>query len=392
MDNEQLTSRLDWLDDERRKDKAHISELIKKLGRLELALEKSDKKIIEVGRNINKFEIKLEETKEFKPLLRTHKVELKKEVDTIFKTLVRREWEEKKLFSSDIKNVKNSIDKLRKKIDSFNGIWDETKNLNDADDKVYKQLNLLDQKIREFADHDVERIQTIKLFEEDRRKDNLKVVDLVGEISAVRKKFDEYSTRIDLNLENQKRAEIKIDEVVKVERDRVQGQRDFIENIERKMITREREWGHWEEKFADFQSQISSIDPFIEKITVAEIDVRKAQASFDDITEKINRRINEITEMQRLGDERFRNEWATFRSSDHKRWTNYSMAQDEKQRESERLMKKTDNVISDLVESLDDIKEIQKFLLEQSEKNIKSLLDSYGEMFSESERFGKSLD
>jgi chromosome segregation ATPase len=392
MDNEQITSRIEWLDDERRKDKTHIAELIKKVSRLESAIEKSDKSVKAVSRDIGNFEIKLEKAKEFPSFLNAHKEELKKEVDTISKTLVRREREEKKLFDTDISRANISIDKLKVKLEEIKDLKSEIMILKEGEGQVKKMVNDLDQKIREFADHDVERGQTIKLMEEDRRKDNLRVIDLTGEISAVRKKIDEYSTHIEINLENQKRSENKIDEVVKVERERVHEQREFTENIDRQMVNRSREWKQWENKFDDFETQISSIDVFVEKITLAERDVRKAQQSFEEITEKIDRRINEITEMQRLGEERFRNEWATFRASDHKRWTNYAMAQEEKQRESARLIEKSGKSISGLIDDLDDIKEIQKFLLEQTDKNLKALLDSIGEMSSESERFLKGLE
>jgi len=392
MDNEQIKSRIEWLDDERRKDKVHIAELIKKIDRLESALEKSENNIKDVSRNISSMEIKIEKNKEFEPLLNSHKKEMKKEIDSLSKTMVRREREEKKMFDADIKRVTTSIDKLKPKLAEIKDLKSEISSLQNGEKQINKTLNDFDQRVREFADHDVEREQTIKLIEEDRRKDNLKVIDLTGEISAVRKKIDDYSTRIELNQESHKRTEKKINELEKSEREKEHVLREFTEKIDRQMVNRTREWKQWEERFDEFESQISSIDPFIEKITLAERDVRKAQQSFDEITEKINRRINEITEMQRLGEERFRNEWATFRASDHKRWTNYSMAQEEKQRESIRLIEKMEKTNAKLINELDDMKEIQKHLLENSEKSSQRLLDVLGDMAAESERFRKSLD
>ncbi len=392
MDNEQITSRIEWLDGERRKDKAHIAELIKKIDRLETALEKSDKNIKGVGRDISALKVKIEKANEFGSLLNSHKKEMKKEVDSLSKTMIRREREEKKLFDADIKRIMDSIDKTKTKLDEINKIKTDISSLESDDKQINKQIIDLDQKIRVLADHDVENGQLIKLMEEDRRKDNLRVIDLTGEISSVRKKIDDYSTRIDLYVDNQKRVDTKIDEVVKVEREREKAQMEFTENVDRQMVNRTREWKLWEKRFDDFETQISSIDPFIEKISLAERDVRKAQQAFDEITEKINRRINEITEMQRLGEERFRNEWATFRSSDHKRWTNYAMAQEEKQRESSRLIEKMEKSTSKLRDELEDIKEIQKHLLTQSEKSAQKLLDTVSEIAAESERFKKSLD
>ena len=392
MDNEQIKSRLDWLDEERRKDKVHIAELIKKVNRLESTLGKNEKSIKDVGRNMSSFEIKLEKIKELKPMLDEHKKTLKNEVNTLSKTMIRREREERKLVDRDIKRIDKSIEQVKKKQEEISVLKADMTILEAEDQKVAKRLYEMDQKLREFADHDVENTQTIKLYEEDRRKDNLKVIDLTGEISAVRKRIDEYSTRSDLNLENQKRTEKKIDEVVKVSGAQEQAQRDFIENVERQMVNQKRELRQWEMRFEEFEGQISTIDPFIEKITLAEKDVRKAQQSFEDIMEKIERRINEITEMQRLGEERFRNEWATFRASDHKRWTNYSMAEEEKQRESTRLIGKIEKTTSNLIDDFEELKEIQKFLLAQSESRAQKLFELVGEMAADSERFRKGLE
>jgi hypothetical protein len=60
---------------------------------------------------------------------------------------------------------------------------------------------------------------------------------------------------------------------------------------------------------------------------------KRAQESYIELNQKLERRINEITEMQRLGDERSRQEWAAFKAEDQKRWTSYTLSQDESIRE-----------------------------------------------------------
>ena len=59
-------------------------------------------------------------------------------------------------------------------------------------------------------------------------------------------------------------------------------------------------------------------DPALEETQRA---VKRSQDSFDDINRRLERRINEITEIQRLAEDRFRQEWVTFRADDQKRWT-----------------------------------------------------------------------
>ena len=56
---------------------------------------------------------------------------------------------------------------------------------------------------------------------------------------------------------------------------------------------------------------------------------KRAQESYEEIVQKFERRINEITEMQRLAEDRFRQEWVTFKADDQKRWTSFTLSQDE---------------------------------------------------------------
>jgi hypothetical protein len=68
--------------------------------------------------------------------------------------------------------------------------------------------------------------------------------------------------------------------------------------------------------------------------------VKRSQDSFDEITQKFERRINEITEMSRINEDRFRQEWGGFKNDDQKRWTNYSLSQEEQFREIQRQLEK----------------------------------------------------
>lgn len=54
-----------------------------------------------------------------------------------------------------------------------------------------------------------------------------------------------------------------------------------------------------------------------------------AVANVDEVTQRSERRINEISEMQRLSDERSPVKNGTPESDDVKRWSNYLLAQEE---------------------------------------------------------------
>ncbi len=61
--------------------------------------------------------------------------------------------------------------------------------------------------------------------------------------------------------------------------------------------------------------------------------VKKTKEQLDESTQRIDRRVNEITEMHRLNEDHFRQEWTTYKADDHKRWANYNLVQEETQKE-----------------------------------------------------------
>jgi len=89
---------------------------------------------------------------------------------------------------------------------------------------------------------------------------------------------------------------------------------------------------------------------------------KRAQETYEEITQKYERRINEITEMQRLAEDRFRQEWVTFRADDQKRWTSYTLTQDEAHKDTRSDLKKLEERLT----TIEDISQTQQDVLQQT--------------------------
>jgi SMC interacting uncharacterized protein involved in chromosome segregation len=86
--------------------------------------------------------------------------------------------------------------------------------------------------------------------------------------------------------------------------------------------------------------------------------------------QRVERRINEVAEIQRLAEERFRQEWTTFKADDQKRWTNYTLSLDEQRSEISRRFER----ISERVTYIEDsIQEIQDTIVQLNDLNAKSI-------------------
>ncbi len=113
------------------------------------------------------------------------------------------------------------------------------------------------------------------------------------------------------------------------ESDRRQAQIGFIEQQSLAQVDRDRGWKEIQTRFETFLRQTTNLDQQLLALEETQRSVRRSQDAFDDMNTRLERRINEITEIQRLAEDRFRQEWVTFKADDQKRWTNYSLTQDE---------------------------------------------------------------
>ena len=116
-------------------------------------------------------------------------------------------------------------------------------------------------------------------------------------------------------------------------------------------VERDRTWKEWQVRFEQIERSGTTLDTQLQSMDNTMRALKRSQDSFDEITQRFERRINEITEMQRLADERFRQEWVTFKADDQKRWTNYTLNQDEVHRESTRQFEKLVGRVTSLEDS-----------------------------------------
>ena len=66
-------------------------------------------------------------------------------------------------------------------------------------------------------------------------------------------------------------------------------------------------------------------------------EVKRIAEGFKQTIEVIERRINEATEIQRLAEERFRQDWAAFLADEQKHWATHLLLREEQWREHDRL-------------------------------------------------------
>lgn len=390
MEIDQLEKQVEWLDKERRADKKTITSLKKKVASLEKLLDKSNEFATRLSSDMNRMEVMMTKLDRYDQALESHRTKVKEELDSYDKRAKRREKDARKRQSDVVDDLAKTLSEFQAKFNTFSNVREELIVRKEDEDKRTKLIGELKKKVDQVDASESERVMTFTQLEEDRRQDKKRIADLQAEMTALRKRTDEHRGRLDLVTEGQKRSDARLNEAMAVDGGaRGGGNSEHIEKIAQDWAEREKIWKEWSKKIEAVDVTSDSFSQTMISIHEADLAINQAQREFETITEQLNRRIHEITEMQRLGEERFRQEWSTFKSDDQKRWTNYSLTQEELQKEMNRRIESLIDRTTNLEENSQDLQDAVQLLSEHAGKLLQSIAAGARDWMAESDRFGR---
>lgn len=386
MEFEQIIKRLDWLDEEHRKDKAALEALTEKLAKAEGDVKVAHKKIKELSTQLPPLNTLAPRIDQFNDVLAQQRKDILKYVDEMDGKDVGKLPEAEKRLQLQIDLLNKNILELRKYKDGIAEIKRELKNGAEEEIRHDKQIAAWEVRLEEVK-RTVNEVQMLqKAAEGPRRQDSKRLADLQGEISAARKRMEEVREKNELFNDSIRRLETRLNELLVSEAERRQAQTNFIESQSILHVERERAWKEWEGGLEAMRKETGVMDRHLQEWDVAQRAVKRAQETYEEIVQKFERRINEISEMQRLAEDRFRQELVSFKADDQKRWTSYTISQDEGQKDALSGLSRLEERLT----ALEDLTQTQQDVIQQTkdanEQLFQGLLAQIHEFLSTNER------
>ncbi|HVN53423.1 MAG TPA: hypothetical protein VMT46_03760 [Anaerolineaceae bacterium] len=391
MDQEQIIKRLEWLDEERRKDKLIIATLEERLANLEGSLSPVHQQIREVTGEVTRAFSILARLDQFEASLAQVRVEFNRSLEGIEKMRSDHEREYEKMRRVEVEGLNKAIADVRKGQESIPDMRKSIQARMEEEFRLGRLIEELENRLVEYHHSDEEYKRSLKLIDEGRRQDNKRLVDIQGEVAALRKRADEQRGKVDLTADNLRKLEVRLSELLSAENERRQAQASFLEKQALIQVERDRTWRDWSARFESIEKEALGLDAQLQALDATHRSVKRSQESLDDVIQRIERRINEITEMQRLAEDRFRQDWTTFKADDQKRWTNYALAQEEQGREVNRQFEKLTERIVFFEDVSQELQDQLHVATEETEKRLQGLLGLAHEWMAAYERaFGRA--
>ncbi len=389
LDIEQLEKRLAWLDNERRNDKTVIASLQSKLDNYETENSSLRKRLGDMESEITRLNTLMARLEQFEVSISALRTDANKKIDDI-----KGDFQEKFIVTGknqqQIQDVQSDVVTLRKHLAEFDGLAEAIEDRKDEDIRLARLIEEVKSQVHEIGHIDEDYKRNFRMIEENRRQDVKRLTDIQGEVSAIRKRQDEIRGKQDLVGDTVRKFEGRIKNLLDAESERLEEQTAFIEKINVMQIDRDRMFKQWVERFNEIEKATDGLEEEIAKLDDTHNSVKKSQAGLDEVTQRFDRRVNEITEIQRLNEDRFRQEWTTFKSDDQKRWANYTLAQEEQNREMTRELEtlteeiaSMETMIRNLQDSLQQVGREEIKYLQGLLKTTRESIENYNRIFKD---------
>jgi len=386
MDFEQIVKRLQWLDEEHRKDKAAIIALEERIASYEGNIETVKQQIKPLDKQIASALSTTARIDQFDVIVANQREEMKKALDEIEKRFQKREQEIIKQYQKSLEPFHKEIDELKQGLTEIPPLKRDIKARILEETRLHQEIKDVKPPIDEVVRvvEDVSRTQ--RAYEENRKQDLKRVADLQGDLVSLRAHIDAARSKADLTADSFRNLDNRIKELMVSESERKAAQSNFIEKQTVAQIDREHAYKEWRDKFNEFQKQVSFLDTQTVALDDALRSAKKAQETYNELNTKLERRINEVTEMQRLAEDRLRQEWVSFKADDQKRWTGYTLSQDEGSKDLRRVLQKLEERIPPLAESIQTIQDQMHQTTDATEQQLQELMNVAHEWLSAYER------
>jgi chromosome segregation ATPase len=387
MEFEQIVKRLEFLDKQQRENKEALAALSERLNSFETSVNAVSKQIKTLSKQITDMTPITRRVDQYEAMLGKQRTDIIKLIEENDKTHTRVEKELTKQHQPELAEINKTLIQL--KTTSTTAIQEIKKQLKERTDEIQRMLtnvsdfkSHVDQATR--SNEDV--LHALKAMEETRKNDLKHITDIQGELVAIRKRVDENRDKYTMTADSMRNVENRFKDLLASEQERKQAQAAFFEQQAMAQLDRDRAWKEWKERSESFQKESVNLDSQIQKLDEALRGAKKAQDTYLELNTKLERRINEVTEMQRLAEDRLRQEWISFKVDDQKRWTGYSLSNEESFRDIRKDLKKTEERIAPLNDATQVLQDQMHQVTDATEKELQEIMNVVHEWMTSYQR------
>ena len=328
MDTDQLSQMVTWLDEEHRCGRGDIS-------KLQQRIDSQATEIVEQARRIQELEGLLASTQA--QLVRFSQVDqamqqLKNELVLMLQRQEEQrladQRESERLRGAERESAARGLSEVRKELPRFSRIEEELQQRKAEDQRLSEIVMAVRQQVNNINKDIDERTRSLPFIMEQRTQDNKRIAQLQQETVELFKRSETVSGKLpslEASIQRVERGVAAVQPVPDQMRNEVA---NFMEAQKLMDVERGRQLANWQQEFeqqreliAEQQKRLQGFDSHIN-------DSKRILQSLQGFEESIRREQHQVSELQRLAEERQRKELDEFLAEDEKRWKKQTLEWD----------------------------------------------------------------
>lgn len=329
MDLNQAARMIEWLDEERRNDKATIATLEERLAQQQGIIDTFQRRLNSVESDQTVMRNQFVPSTRENEILEQVRREMRQLLENAESKRLTAEREAERRAGLERQSLSRPVQEMAEKLSRLEKTTTEVPVMQLERERLATTIATLQQRVDDVIKKMEEPDRQLAFLQEQRRQDVRRISELESEIPELQKQLDNVRPKMtlleDLSLRNERRVQETRDGE-RTRRDQIQ---QFIDQQVLQLQQRDQQIDQLLKRFGEQESAMESNFERFEAWSETHRSMKQIVDDFQRIADRLERRINEVAEMQRLSEERFRQEWNDWRSDDQKRWKQFTLANDE---------------------------------------------------------------
>ena len=348
MDLTQLTKLVQYIDEERRKDRALIAQLQERVDGLSREAEARARYAQLLEATLNELKLQAMRAMGWTSATEQLRQEFSQLVERIEDQRAKAERELVRTRQIEIESIVRQLNELKKEVKPYAGYAEQIEARKAEEGRLAEMIGRLQVQVVEMDRRSSQPVAQISFLEEQRRQDARRLGVLEQELLDLKKKIEQFPPKLLLLDEAIRRKQTEIEEAAKM----LEAQSQLIETQRVADIRRERQFAEYAELIERLKVRADEVAQQVIGYIQLREEVKRELSALPDFRDRLEVRINELFELQRDAEERMKRAVDAFREQIEKEWRAFTVAQEERWFERDRRLSEFELRIAELEEEV----------------------------------------
>lgn len=325
MDTNQTNQMITWLDEEHRRDKAMLTDLRQKVQSQAVEIDDVAKRITELEGRLAGTQAKLTRFNTLEQAIQQLKDELVLMVRDQEENISHYQRDLNRSRQLEQETISRALNELRRNLEVIPPLQEKLTILRAEDQRLGEAVLNMQTRVTAHERQTSQLPDRITYVEGQRAGDVKAVSQLQEEATELFRRIENQMSKLELVDDMARKSEQRINVIASFREDLTKRQSQMMEDVRLKDAQRDRQVQDWQAEVARFGEEMLKQRNILERFSRQQDEAQQYLAAIEDYKETLNREQKQVTELQRMAEERQRRELEEWVAANEQRWTKFRL-------------------------------------------------------------------